>query len=79
MNEAARLERVPRTRGAAARRAEELRRQIWRHRKRYYADNNEDAVIMTTPPIQSEEYHRHFEILVRAHSARWGQSVRRVA
>ena len=48
MNEAARQERVPRTRDAAARRAEELRRQIWRHRKRYYADND--------PEISDAEY-----------------------
>jgi [ribosomal protein S18]-alanine N-acetyltransferase len=48
-------------------------------RKRYYNDNNEDAVIMTTPPIQTEEYHRHFELLVRAHVSRWGRSVRAVA
>ncbi len=48
-------------------------------RRRYYNDNNEDAVIMTTPPIQSEEYHKHFELLVRAHTSRWGRSVRSVA
>jgi ribosomal-protein-alanine N-acetyltransferase len=48
-------------------------------RKRYYNDNHEDAVIMTTPPIQSEEYHKHFEILLREHTGRWGQSARTVA
>jgi ribosomal-protein-alanine N-acetyltransferase len=45
-------------------------------RKRYYADNNEDAVIMTTPPIQSEEYSEHFLELVEDHHLRWGVTVR---
>lgn len=45
-------------------------------RKRYYADNNEDAVIMTTPPIQSDEYREHFEKQVREHEERWGTSDR---
>ncbi len=48
-------------------------------RKRYYADNNEDAVIMTTPPIQSDEYREHFEKQVREHEGRWGTSDRRVS
>ncbi len=46
-------------------------------RKRYYADNNEDAVIMTTPPIQSDEYGEHFETQVLEHEERWGTSERR--
>lgn len=48
-------------------------------RKRYYADNNEDAVIMTTPPIQSDEFHDHFVQQVREHEGRWGASDRRIA
>ncbi len=48
-------------------------------RKRYYADNNEDAVIMTTPPIQSDEYREHFESQVQEHEGRWGSSERRVS
>ena len=48
-------------------------------RKRYYSDNNEDAIIMTTPPIQGDEYRNNFESLVRGHAARWGESVRAVA
>ncbi len=48
-------------------------------RKRYYADNNEDAVIMTTPPIQSDEYREHFEKQVREHEGRWGTSDRRAS
>jgi len=43
-------------------------------RKRYYADNKEDAVIMTTLPIQSAEYRTRFEALVRDHAARWGHA-----
>ena len=41
-------------------------------RKRYYTDNNEDALIMTTPPIQSPEYKRRFEQLRAEHRARHG-------
>lgn len=43
-------------------------------RKRYYSDNKEDAVIMTTLPIQSAEYRTRFEALVRDHAARWGHA-----
>ncbi len=45
-------------------------------RKRYYADNDEDAVIMTTPPIQSDDYWIHFHALTRDHAERWGDTVR---
>ena len=45
-------------------------------RKRYYADNNEDAVIMTTPPVQAEEYRANFQDQVRDHAERWGESSR---
>ena len=48
-------------------------------RKRYYADNNEDAVIMTTPPIQSDDYKEHFSEQVRNHAERWGSSERQIA
>lgn len=48
-------------------------------RKRYYADNNEDAVIMTTPPIQSDEYSEHFRAQVQEHEQRWGASERHTA
>lgn len=41
-------------------------------RKRYYSDNNEDALIMTTPPIQTTEYREKFEQLRAAHHRRWG-------
>lgn len=41
-------------------------------RKRYYTDNNEDALIMTTPPIQSEAYRERFERLRAEHRAQHG-------
>ena len=39
-------------------------------RKRYYSDNGEDAVIMTTPPIQSEAFARMQAALARDHVVR---------
>ena len=45
-------------------------------RKRYYVDNNEDALIMTTPVIQSSEYHGRFLDLLRHHSEQRGESIR---
>ena len=45
-------------------------------RKRYYADNNEDAYVMTTDPIASPEYRERFAELVSQHQARWGRSLR---
>ncbi len=45
-------------------------------RKRYYSDNNEDALIMTTSPILEESYRERFRSLVEAHTAKWGESER---
>ena len=42
-------------------------------RKAYYSDNREDAVIMTTNPIDSEDYKRKFEELQDAYRLRWGE------
>ena len=42
-------------------------------RKRYYA-GGEDAIIMSTPPIQSEHYARKFRTLVDNYEARWGKA-----
>ena len=42
-------------------------------RKRYYTDNNEDAVIMTTPSTEDPAYAAHVEALRRAHYERWGR------
>lgn len=41
-------------------------------RKRYYTDNNEDAVIMTTPSTEDPAYRARIEELRQQHQARWG-------
>ena len=41
-------------------------------RKRYYLDNHEDAIIMSTPSINSLEYREKFAYLVKNHELRWG-------
>ena len=41
-------------------------------RKRYYRDNNEDALIMTTKSVASPDYQRLFLELVSIHENRWG-------
>ncbi len=41
-------------------------------RKRYYQDNQEDAYIMTTDPIGSEEYYQELQHLKALHSEKWG-------
>ena len=41
-------------------------------RKGYYSDNREDAVIMTTTPIDTEEYGRMFRELQNTWESRWG-------
>ncbi|MBG82583.1 MAG: ribosomal-protein-alanine N-acetyltransferase [SAR202 cluster bacterium] len=40
-------------------------------RRRYY-DDGENAVIMTTPQIQSDDFQRQFTRLLEQHSYRWG-------
>jgi ribosomal-protein-alanine N-acetyltransferase len=42
-------------------------------RKAYYSDNREDAVIMTTNPILTEEYWQMFQDLQEAFRSRWGE------
>lgn len=42
-------------------------------RKSYYADNREDAIIMTTGPIQDPPYAALFKDLKRQHRSRWGE------
>ncbi|MCI0478878.1 MAG: ribosomal protein S18-alanine N-acetyltransferase [Anaerolineales bacterium] len=37
--------------------------EIMGRRVQYYSDNNEDALIMTTPPIASAEYQRFFQAM----------------
>lgn len=45
-------------------------------RKAYYADDREDAIIMTTEPILTPEYRDLFVALERIHAARWGAAQR---
>ncbi len=45
-------------------------------RKGYYSDNREDALIMTTDSICSDDYRIRFAGLAQAHEARWGASER---
>ena len=42
-------------------------------RKAYYSDNREDAVIMTTSPIDTDEYHQMFTDLQSTYLNRWGR------
>ena len=42
-------------------------------RKAYYSDNREDAVIMTTTPIDDEDYGLKFKGLQNAYRTRWGE------
>ena len=42
-------------------------------RKGYYSDNREDAVIMTTSPILTEEYQEMFQERQEAYRSRWGE------
>ena len=42
-------------------------------RPRYYTDTNEDAVIMTTPPLKSKSYREKYERLKRELLLRWGE------
>jgi ribosomal-protein-alanine N-acetyltransferase len=49
-------------------------------RRRYYSDNGEDAVIMSTPPIQSSSYTEHLAYLREQRQKRWdaGEDAARV-
>ena len=48
-------------------------------RKRYYADNHEDAVIMTTDAIHTTEYQEMFRDRVDAFCQRRGEAIRTLA
>jgi ribosomal-protein-alanine N-acetyltransferase len=48
-------------------------------RKKYYIDNAEDAIIMTTPPISSVEYAVMLDSLARNHAERWGHLPKPIA
>jgi ribosomal-protein-alanine N-acetyltransferase len=43
-------------------------------RKRYYSDNHEDAIIMSTPPIQHDAYKEHLAFLREGWEHKWGDS-----
>ena len=45
-------------------------------RKGYYSDNREDALILTTTPLDTDDYARNLERLADAHESRWGRSPR---
>ena len=45
-------------------------------RKRYYSDNNEDALIMTTTPINGMTYQSKFHNLIENHEKNWGKGTR---
>ena len=45
-------------------------------RKGYYADNREDALIMTTDPIHLSSFQGLFRELEQEHGHRWGRSER---
>ena len=45
-------------------------------RKRYYTDNGEHAVIMTTDPILRLPFQQRFRELAEAHERRWGRADR---
>jgi ribosomal-protein-alanine N-acetyltransferase len=48
-------------------------------RPRYYTDNNEDAVIMTTLPLNTKAFQVPFQRLKETHRQRWGvASIRRL-
>jgi ribosomal-protein-alanine N-acetyltransferase len=42
-------------------------------RRRYYTDNKEDALIMTTPPINTDSYGEHLAYLRDHWERRWAQ------
>ena len=42
-------------------------------RRRYYTDNKEDALIMTTPPINTDSYAEHLAYLHDLWERRWAQ------
>jgi ribosomal-protein-alanine N-acetyltransferase len=42
-------------------------------RRRYYTDDNEDAVVMTTPSILTAAYRERFDSLKESFRQRWGQ------
>ena len=48
-------------------------------RRRYYSDNGEDAIIMSTPPIRGGSYQEHFAYMKQQHARRWSEADDRLA
>ncbi len=46
--------------------------QVMGRRPRYYSQDGEDAIVMSTDTITSAPFQAHLEQLKRAHSERWG-------
>ena len=46
-------------------------------RRGYYSDNREDALIMTTTPLNTDDYARSFRALSLEHERKWGGFARR--
>ena len=42
-------------------------------RKGYYSDNREDAAIMTTSPLNTDDYQKLFQELQESYRSRWGE------
>ncbi len=49
--------------------------QVVGSRPRYYSDNGEDAVLMSTDAITSVSFQAHFQQLKKSHSQKWGQAL----
>ena len=45
-------------------------------RRRYYSDNNEDAIIMATPPIQHASFTERLDYLRQTRERRWSENDR---
>jgi ribosomal-protein-alanine N-acetyltransferase len=43
-------------------------------RRRYYSDNGEDAIIMSTPPIQDQSYRHYLAYLKETWQKRWEET-----
>ena len=42
-------------------------------RKRYYSDNNEDAITMSMPPIQADSFRSYLAYLKEQRERRWSE------
>ena len=49
--------------------------QVVGRRPRYYSDNGEDAVLMSTDAVSSISFQAHFQQLKEFHRQKWGQAL----